>query len=431
MIHDSAIEEITMNKKIILGSVLLCLQAVTYAGENANHEACESPPITIASVRIFNGEFVIPKATVVIQCATISEIIEDGTLPDLAGDAITVDGRGKTLLPGLIDSHAHTFRREMLERSLDFGVTTVFDMGSVNKDFVKSIKKEDHEGVATDRADLLSAVLWVTAPGSHGTQFGEVPTLAEPEEAPAFVAQRVADGADFIKIIYDNFKMFDRPIPTLRKQTLFAVVDASHEQGKMAVVHSRDVDAYTDVVESGADGLMHVMVDEVPGGQLVEALKRNDMFVSPNLSLARHDGMRLIDDPYFGPMLTESEVENLNKWRALRREGGDQVEYDALMAFHQAEVTILAGSDSPNGGTTVGASLHLELELLVEAGLTPVEALRAATSNPAKVFGLQDRGRIAEGLKADLLMVEGKPDQTISDTRRLSMIWKNGKVHED
>ena len=69
------------------------------------------------------------------------------------------------------------------------------------------------------------------------------------------------------------------------------------------------------------------------------------------------------------------------------------------------------------------------MELLVEAGLTPVEALRAATSNPARAFGLQDRGRIAEGLKADLLMVDGKPDQNITDTRRIVRIWKAGEMH--
>jgi imidazolonepropionase-like amidohydrolase len=420
-----------MNKTILLGSILLCLQTVAHAGGTIGHEACDSPPVAITSVRIFDGVSVIPSATVVIECTTISRIIEEGTSPDLPADTIIVEGRGKTLLPGLIDAHVHTFRREMLERSLDFGVTTVFDMGSVNKDFVKTIKNEDLEGTATDRADLLSAVLWVTAPGSHGTQFGEVPTLAEPEDASAFVAQRVADGADYIKIIYDNFKMFDRPIPTLSKQTLFAVVDAAHEQGKMAVVHSRDVDAYADVVESGADGLVHVVVDEVPGNRLIETLKANDMFVSPNLSLARHDGLGLIDDPYIGSMLTEKEIENLGKWRALRREGGDQIEYDALMAFHRAGVIILAGSDSPNGGTAFGASIHLEMELMVESGLTPVEALRTATSNPAKAFGLQDRGRIAEGMKADLLLVDGKPDQNIKDTRKLVMIWKAGKVQED
>jgi imidazolonepropionase-like amidohydrolase len=411
MLPESLIVELKMNNKILIGIMCVWMQSVALAGELSQGQACNSPPTVISSVRLFDGETVIPRATVVIQCSTISAVIKDGAPAKLPANAVTIDGQGKTLLPGLIDSHVHTFRREMLERPLDFGVTTVLDMGSVNKDFVKSIKREDRDGVATDRADLFSAILWATAPGSHGTQFGEVPTLAGPEDAAAFVTQRVADGADFIKIIYDNFKMFDRPVPTLSKDTLFALVAAAHEQGRKAVVHSRDVDAYTDVVEAGADGLVHVMVDEVPGDQLIEALKQNDMFVSPNLSLARHDGPRLIDDPDIGPMLTENEAENLKKFRAMRREGGDQVEYDALMAFHRAGVTILAGSDAPNGGTTEGASVHLELELLVEAGLTPVEALSTATSSPAKAFGLQDRGRIAEGLKADLLLVDGRPDQ--------------------
>lgn len=418
-----------MNKISFLGSFLLCLQMSVHAAGTSPRDTCNSPPVVIKSVRVFDGVKVIPNATVVVQCAMISEIIEAGSSPDLVAEAITVDGRGKTLLPGLIDAHVHTFRREVLERSLDFGVTTVLDMGSVNKTFVKTLKKEDLEGIATDRADLFSAVLWATAPGSHGTQFGEIPTLVEPEDASVFVAQRAADGADFIKIIYDNFKMFDRPVPTLSKQTLFAIVDAAHEQGMLAVVHSRDVDAYADVVESGADGLVHLVVDEVPSKLLIEALKKNDMFVSPNLSLARHEGLRLIDDPIIGPMLTEKEVENLGKWRGLRREGGDQVEYDALMSIHRAGVMILAGTDTPNAGTTDGASIHLELELMVEAGMTPIEALRAATSNPAKAYDLSDRGRIAEGMKADLLLVDGKPDQNITDTRKLAMIWKAGKMH--
>ncbi len=73
-----------------------------------------------------------------------------------------------------------------------------------------------------------------------------------------------------------------------------------------------------------------------------------------------------------------------------------------------------------------GASMHLELEMLVDIGLSPVEALQAATSNPARVFGMQDRGRIAEGLLADLLLVEGRPDENIKDTRRLHTVWKAG-----
>lgn len=121
-----------MNNKTLLGSMLMCLQTLANAGESAHHEVCESPPFAITSARVFDGLMVIPSATVVIECTTIARIIDGGTSPDLTPDTITVDGRGKTLLPRLIDSHVHTFSRGMLERSLDFVVTTVFDMGSVS-----------------------------------------------------------------------------------------------------------------------------------------------------------------------------------------------------------------------------------------------------------------------------------------------------------
>src|SRR5258707_1366630 len=91
---------------------------------------------------------------------------------------------------------------------------------------------------------------------------------------------------------------------------------------------------------------------------------------------------------------------------------------------------ILAGTDAPMPGTAHGVSLHRELELLVHAGLTPLEALAAATSLPADAFGLHDRGRIAPGLRADLLLVEGDPGSDILATRHIRGVWKRGKpVH--
>ena len=329
-------------------------------------------------------------------------------------------------MPGLFESHAHTFRRAMLDRSLAFGVTTVMDMGSVSPDFVSNIRAEDAIQQATDRADLYSAVLWVTAPGSHGTQFGEVATLTEPADAAEFVAQRIEDGADFIKIIYDNFKMIDRPVPTLSKEAMTAVVAAAHAQGKIAVVHSRDVEAYADVIEAGADGFVHTPVDEKLDAKMIAMIKAQDMYVGPNMSMLRPVGIRLIEDPNIGPMLSEDERESLLGFFPMHREGGDAISEDTVIALNEAGVTLLASTDSPNGGTTVGASMHMELELLVDIGLSPVEALQAATSNPARVFGLQDRGRIAEGLLADLLLVEGRPDENIKDTRRLHTVWKAG-----
>lgn len=106
-----------------------------------------------------------------------------------------------------------------------------------------------------------------------------------------------------------------------------------------------------------------------------------------------------------------------------------QVALDSVTAMRDAGVPILAGTDMNNSGIfsmVAGKSLHHELELLVRAGLTPVETLRAATSLAAKHFHLQDRGRIAPGLRADLVLVEGKPDENITATQKISRVWSGG-----
>jgi imidazolonepropionase-like amidohydrolase len=101
------------------------------------------------------------------------------------------------------------------------------------------------------------------------------------------------------------------------------------------------------------------------------------------------------------------------------------------MALHKAGVDILAGCDVSEpipslGGLAHGASLHQELQLLVAAGLTPIEALQAATSTPARRFALTDRGRIVPGARADLLLVDGDPTTNISDTLSIRAVWRQG-----
>ena len=414
-----------MKTSIALMLLPLSLLTATLSAE----EACDETPIAFTQVRVFDGEAVIPVATVVTRCTTIWRVSDSSESLKLPEDTVTIDGLGRTLLPGLIDSHTHTWSLPMLERPLDFGVTTVMDMGSTNREFAGSLKAQRALGPARDRADLYSAVLWVTAPGSHGTQFVEVPTLVEAADAAAFVSARIDEGADYVKLIYDNFRMFDQEIPTLSKETMQAVVAAAHTNGKIAVTHSRDVQAYADVIDAGVDGIVHLPVDEVPDAGLITLLRDQGIWVGANLSLNRPMGEALINDPALGPMLTESERENLTNFRALHREGGDQVALDALAALHAAGVTILPGSDTPNGGTTFGATMHVEIAALVEGGFTPVEALRSATADAAAAFGLEDRGRIVEGLQADLLLVEGQPDRNIKDTRNIVAVVKAGKLH--
>ena len=413
--------------KYIFAFIPMIVVSVARADETA---PCDKPLLAIEGVRVFNGETLVPKASVVIGCSRILQI-ENGEKPRmLPHDSRVIDGRGKTLLPGLIDTHTHTWSLPMLERPLDFGVTTVIDMGSTNRQFAGSVRAEREEGPAYNRSDLFSAVLWVTAPGSHGTQWAEVPTLVEPEQAASFVAARVDEGADFIKIIYDNFKMFDADVPTLSRETMEATVDAAHAQGMIAVVHSRDVEAWTDVVNAGVDGIVHLPVDEVPGTELISLMKEKAIWVSGNLSLNRPLGKSLVEDPVIGSMLTQAEKERLSDFRPMHREGGDRIALSTIKALHAAGIILLLGSDAPNGGTTVGATTHRDLEALVEAGFTPEEALKAATLDAATAFRLLDRGRISEGLQADLLLVEGAPDQNIKDTRNIVAVIKAGKVHK-
>ena len=97
-----------------------------------------------------------------------------------------------------------------------------------------------------------------------------------------------------------------------------------------------------------------------------------------------------------------------------------------MRQLRAAGVPILAGSDAPNPGTAHGASMHRELELLVDSGLTPVEALRSATLVPARAFGLTDRGRVATGLRGDLVLVNGDPTTDILATRDIAGVWKRG-----
>jgi imidazolonepropionase-like amidohydrolase len=99
---------------------------------------------------------------------------------------------------------------------------------------------------------------------------------------------------------------------------------------------------------------------------------------------------------------------------------------EAIRAMAARGVPVLAGTDAPAPGAAYGASIHRELELLVRSGLMPTQALVAATSAPARAFGLADRGRIAPGLRADLVLVEGDPTTDIHDTRRIVAVWKRG-----
>ena len=414
--------------------VLACLLCVSSAAL-LPAESADSNAYVIRNVRLFDGESVAERQTVVIS---------DGRIVAVSGSTVTVPtgaqelaGEGRTLLPGLMDAHIHlpafptTSTADALQQSLAFGVTTAIVMGAAPSQFVARVKGvEDTD--SPDVAALLNAGIYATAPGGHPTQMGGpgFPTIAAPGEADAFVAARVAEGSDFIKIIYDDIERFGKKLPTLDEATVAALATAAHARGRIAVAHIGDERTARSAIAAGVDGLAHLFEGTTVSPDFGQFAATHGVFVIPTLSVlyascGMPDGPGLLKDadtmkhvkPQFRTFL-EMPVSS----STLRCDAAPL----AIRQLVAARVPILAGTDVPATGTTYRPSLHKELEHLVDAGLTPTAALAAATSATARAFRMTDRGRVKTGMRADLLLVDGDPTKQIRDTSKIVAIWKRG-----
>jgi len=410
---------------MFLGSLLLAAWAggAPFPGSSGPRSDGPAARLVFKDIRVFDGRKIIPQATVVIEGSKIAAI---GTNVAVPAGAEIIDGRNMTLLPGLIDSHVHVFSPGELRRSLMFGVTTVMDM-MTTVGFMRSIKALQAATGTPDMADLFSAGLAATVPGGHGTEYGgDVPTLTKAEEASDFVAKRKAESSDYIKI------MSGKAQNVLGRNVVAALAAEARKQGLLSIVHINVQSFAREAVQSGVNGLAHCFADAPPERDLIDMMKAKNVFVIPTLSvmnnLADAKKADLIHDQRLVPYLSPDILEALGA-TGLASKNSDfsfLAAEETAKRFHEAGIRVLAGSDTINPGTSNGISLHGELELLVGAGMTPVDALAAATSVPADVFGLKDRGRIAPGLRADLLLVRGNPAEDVTATRDIAGVWKIG-----
>lgn len=341
-----------------------------------------------------------------------------------------VDGRGKTLLPGLIDSHVHAYAGQ--DDALLFGVTTQLDMFSPPS-ATRAVRERMARGDNAAMSDVFTSGFLATVPKGHGTEYGlPVPTLAKPEEADAWVAARIAEGSDFIKIVDEPGTIIGRPVPTLDVPTIRALVVAAHKRGKLAVVHAQTLATATESIEAGADGLVHLFADKDGGAAFAKLAKDKGAFIVPTYAVlevfsGRSGTANLLGYPPLSGLLPKEATDTVRQsFGADRSAKLDSIEAANLSALIKAGVPILAGTDAGNPGTWYGLSLHREMDLLVKGGLSPMQALSAATAAPAKAFRLTDRGWIATGLKADMVLVEGDPTRTIADVHNIVEIWKDG-----
>jgi imidazolonepropionase-like amidohydrolase len=406
--------------------LLLTAPAIIFADQDHSND------FVIRGARVFDGQNILDRTDVWVSAGKIKAVGQNLKVPS---PVKTIDAPGDTLLPGLIDSHTHAWGNALKEAEI-FGVTTELDMFTDVK-FMQQIKKEQAAGKDLDSADLRSAGTLATAPGGHGTEYGiPIPTLSSPSEAQAWVDARIAEGSDYIKIVIDDASAYGSHRPTLSPEALKAVIDAAHQRGKLALVHiGKQQDART-AIDRGADGLAHLFADSSPAPDFARFVAARHAFVVPTLGVLESvsgipSGEALTTDSRLEPYLTSDDISNLKKsFPKFTTAPSEKYAEQTVAQLKAVHVPILAGTDAPNPGTSHGVSIHRELELLVRSGLTPSEALAAATSVPAATFQLDDRGRIAPGKRADLLLVKGDPTEDITATRNIISVWKLG-VEDD
>ncbi len=381
----------------------------------------------VTNARVFDGKMLYTNTDVVVRDG---RIVSFGS-PSISEDIPYINAAGETLLPGLIDAHAHTQEVGQLEESLRFGITTVLDMGTFPP---YEVPLREAAATRADVADFRSAGILATAPGGHGTEFGiEIPTVAGVEEAVDFVKQRSQENVDYLKIVMNGVRAARSGMPTLDEDTVRALVNAGHEAGLMVLAHIESQGDVRLAISAGVDGLVHHWRDSGAQPELAELLASSDVFVMPTLTAI--DGLlglgpqALLQDERVVPYLSDLAYGELTKELPTPPPGISTITAnEATTSLIRAGVQLLAGSDAFTGNPRIvhGASLHRLLELFVDAGLSPTEALRTATSNVAEAFGLSDRGRIQPGFRADLVLVRGDPTEDITVTRDISRVWKAG-----
>jgi imidazolonepropionase-like amidohydrolase len=368
----------------------------------------------ITNVRVLDGDSLSDELTVVLNGSLIASVSSEPV--DVAD---TIDGRGCVLLPGLIDSHLHVDGRASLEACAKWGLTTVLDLA------VRDIRSLDPLRHAEGLPTVLTAGVPASAPGGqHVKKMGFPSSSALPDAAAArsFVAEQVAAGADLIKVIVEDPKV--PGTKALPVAVIAAVVTAAHDAGKLVVAHAVTTASITTAHEAGVDVITHAPLNADLAPDLIASLASHQVVLIPTLTMMRGAVSTLTKSKMLTVLSTLGIAPRL-----------DYAHAEASVALAQsAGITVLAGTDANTeplvpARPPYGESLHDELELLVAAGLSPAEALRSATTAPARVFGLTDRGSVTPGLRADLVLTEGDPTQDITATRNIRETWIGGTQH--
>ena len=443
-----------MKLRIVL---LLILPVFLFARAKPNH--IQTPPIVFTHVTIIDVTGAAPRRdmTVVITGDRISAIGDNISVPP---NAQVVDATGKFMIPGLWDMHVHWYFRNTFTLFIANGVTGVRQMFG-NSDLLRW-----RDQIA--KGSLLGPRMVVASPIIDGPQpiWPNSIAVGNEDEGRKAVRRVKQWGADFVKVY-----------ALLPRDAYFGIADEAKQQGITFVGHVPKSVSPAEASDAGQKSIEHltgillatsdketelrdklVKADSLQAGSRLQATaletysekKAADLFAHfvknqtwqcPTLTVLR--SIAYLGDENFrrdGRLIYIPRLQQ-QRWnfRIAHRSGGDdavekkvlQKQFEIVGAMQKAGVPILAGTDTGNPFCFPGFSLHEELALLVIAGLTPVEALRAATLNPAKFFGLdQTLGTIEQGKIADLVLLDANPLLDIRNTQRINAVVANGRLFD-
>lgn len=398
----------------------------------------QEAPLALTGATVLVGTDLEPQddVTVLVVDGIIDEVGPTDAV-EVPVDAEVVDLSGATLLPGLIDLHVHidtpqlefgedlswtaipgivvdavrhhpNERRDMLEH----GVTAFRSLGH-DPTMVSEMRQLVTDGELEGPRVFAAGALFTTRGGHPVVTIhdGEVVAGIEapetPEEARAAVRPLVSgdDPFDVIKIVQERGMEGDLELDPLPRDVLDAIVEEAHAHDVPVVAHWGALEDLEDVLAAGVDGLEHLqlrgtMLDGWPD-EVLQTIVERELALGPTLAVME-------------PSLADEQE---TRARIQQR----------LLELHEAGGQIVVSSDAPMNGVGFGSGVHDELELLVEAGLTPGDALRAATSRAAVALRSDEIGVVEPGRAADLLAVSGDPLDDISAIRDVAGVWRDGR----
>ncbi len=413
--------------------------------------------VAIKNARLIDGTGAAPLEGVTIVVAD-GRIRAVGPKVAIPKDATVVDGAGKTVIPGLFNLHGHVglvkgltqarenYTREnvldQLRRYARYGVTSMLSLGT---DFepMFDIRAEQRAG-KLDGARVYTAGRGFTIAGGYPAVLPGMKGLpreaANPQDARRQVDELAAQHVDMVKMwVDDHLDRYEKIPPPVYS----AIIDQAHKHKIKVMAHLFELSDAKGLVDAGLDGMAHSVRDTDIDDELVAKLKKRGAFAVATLArdasmFVYADSPTWIDDPFFKNGQPADAVAGV-KSDAYKKRVMSDPDYPKLRGFlTQAQrnlkklsdsgVKIAMGTDSGPPARFQGWFEHWELQLMVEAGLLPMQALVAATRNSAEALGVaRDFGTLQPGKAADFLILDANPLDDIRNTRKIHSVWQAGR----